>query len=538
METLLEMFRRGDKAGIWKRYCGSIDLSMDEFMETQNRLLADQLQAWQRSPLVKRLFGGTIPASVKEFRGRAPLTTYEDYADVLLEKSEKELPESVFTWVRTSGRSGQFAGKWIPWTRGMYEAISDDGIGTFLLASCRKHGEITLKEHDRLMFTLAPLPYSSGLVMRAMHEQFNFRFWPPYEEAVAMDFFERMREAVRLAFSEGIDYFFGISSLMISLSEQFEDAGKSGASPEMKKMVRTPKVFLRLLKGVLKSKIRGGHMRPSDLWKPKGIVCGGMDTATYRERIRALWGDYPREIYACSEFGVIGNQHFAGFGTVPCVKSCYFEFLELEDYARWKADRSYRPRLLVLSEVKAGKGYALVGTNFFGGVLVRHVLGDEVKFFSLADESIGLRLPQLGVSGRIDDVIDIGGFTRLTERTIWSAIESSGIPYTDWVVAKEVSGDNPVLHLYLETKGDGHDPVAAQAVIHEKLKLEDHEYRDLEEMAGIKPLVVTLLSRGTFARFQKERQAAGYEIAHLKPVHMGPRDEVISRLVAMSAMRI
>ena len=535
METLLEMYRRRDMAGIWKRYCGDLDVSMDEFMETQNRLLADQLQAWQRSSLMKRLFGGTIPSSVQEFRERAPLTTYDNYADVLMEKSDKELPESTHIWVRTSGRSGQYPGKWIPWTKGMYDTISDYGISFLILASARKHGEIRLKEHDRVMFTLAPLPFSSGLVMQGMHEQFNFRFLPPYEQAIQMDFFERMREAVRLAFSEGIHFFFGISSLMINLSEQL---GGAGANPEIRRMLRDPRTFLRLVKGLVKSKLRGGRLRPSDLWNPKGVVCGGMDTATYRERIRGMWGDYPREVFACSEFGIIGNQHFAGLGTVPLVKTCYFEFLELEDYSRWKADHSYRPRLLVLSEVQAGKGYALVGTNFFGGVLVRYILGDEVKFLSLSDESIGLGLPQISVSGRIDEVIDIGGFTRLTERTMWSAVESSGIPYMDWVVAKEYSSDRPVLHLYLETKGDGHDPVEAQKVIHDKLKQADPEYRDLEEMAGIKPLVVTLLSRGTFARFQKERQAAGYEVAHLKPMHMNPKAEVISRLVAMSAMTI
>jgi hypothetical protein len=538
VETLLEMYRRRDMDGIWKRYCGSVELSMDEFLAVQDQLLADQLQAWQRSALVKKIFGGKIPVTVEKFRESAPLTTYEDYSDALLEKSDKDLPEPPLLWVRTSGRSGQFAGKWIPWTSGMYEAISDYGIGCFLLASARKHGEITLREHDRLMFALAPLPFSSGLVMQAMHEQFNFRFWPPYEQAIKMEFGERIREAIRLAFSEGIDYFFGITSVMVNLSEQFEDAGKSAPSPEMQAMFRDPKIRWRLLKGAVKSRLRGSPMKPSDLWKPKGVVCGGMDTATYRERIRAMWGGYPREIYACSEFGVIGNQHFAGFGTVPCVRTCYFEFLELDDYGRWKADRSYRPRLLRLSEVRAGKGYALVGTNFFGGVLVRHVLGDEVKFLSLSDEKIGLKLPQLSVSGRIDDVIDIGGFTRLTERTIWAAVENSGIRYVDWVVAKEQSGGQPVLHLYLETKGDGHDPVQAQGVIHERLKEEDHEYRDLEVMAGIKPLVVTLLSRGTFARFQKERQAAGYDAAHLKPMHMSPKGDVISRLVAMSAMKI
>ena len=109
--------------------------------------------------------------------------------------------------------------------------------------------------------------------------------------------------------------------------------------------------------------------------------------------------------------------------------------------------------LSVLSEVKAGKGYALVGTNFFGGVLVRYILGDEVKFPSLSDPAIGLRLPQVSVSGRIDEVIDIGGFTRLTERTMSFAVENAGIPYTDWVVAREVSNGKPVPRLVPGNEG-------------------------------------------------------------------------------------
>jgi phenylacetate-coenzyme A ligase PaaK-like adenylate-forming protein len=263
-----------------------------------------------------------------------------------------------------------------------------------------------------------------------------------------------------------------------------------------------------------------------------------MDTSVYRERIRAMWGEYPREGYGCSEFGFIANQHYAGVGMVPNVKTCYLEFLEMDDYAKWKHDRSYRPRLLLLSEVQVGRDYALVGTNFFGGVLVRYLLGDAVRFLSLRDPGIGLQLPQMMVSSRIDDVIDIAGFTRLTEKTVWSAVEGCGLRYVDWVVAKEFKSDQPVLHLYLEPRADGHDPEQARRAIHEELKRLDPQYKDLEEMAGIRPLVVTLFSRGTFQRYQKERQAAGYDIAHLKPPHMNPRPEVIARLVSMSAIRI
>ena len=81
-------------------------------------------------------------------------------------------------------------------------------------------------------------------------------------------------------------------------------------------------------------------------------------------------------------------------------------------------------------------------------------------------------------------------------------------------------------------------PGRVQEVIHEQLKKGDQHYRDLEEMAGIKPLVVTLLSRGTFARFLQERQAAGIDLAHSKPPHMNPSEEILGKLMAMSSLKI
>ncbi len=538
METLLEMHRRGDMAGIWKRYCGFLDLSMEEFTASQDRMLEGQLQAWKKTTLVKNILGGTIPATVGEYRERAPLTTYEDYADALLNKNEQVLPEKTYEWIHTSGRSGEYEFKWIPYTPAMYEVLSDCTLACFILGACRKHGEVALKQGDRLMFSLAPLPFISGLAMRALREQFNFRIWPPYEEALKMDFFERIREGIKLAFSEGIDYFYGITSIMLNISEQFENIGKSGSNPEMKKLLRNPKVLFRLMKGLLKSKLRGGPLRPRDLWSVKGIMCSGMDTSIYKERIRLLWGEYPWEVYGCTEFGFIAHQHFASPGLVFCNRGSYYEFLELEEYRRWKEDRSVRPRLRLLSEVEAGQEYALVCTSLHGGVLVRYVLGDSLKVVSLSDDRVGLKLPQWTFSTRIDDTIDIAGFTRLTEKSIWSAIEGSCIPYVDWVVTKEYRDENPILHLYLEARGESYVPARVQELIHDQLKKVDQPYRDLEEMAGIRPLVVTLLSRGTFARFLQERQAAGIDLAHSKPPHMNPNEGIVGKLMAMSTLKI
>jgi hypothetical protein len=538
MERLLDLYRRGDMAGIWKRYCGFLDLTIEEFMTAQTEALQEQLQAWKKSSLVTRILGPQMPQTVEEFRARAPLTTYEDYAGSLLEKKEADLVEPTHSWIHTSGRSGEYEFKWVPYTKAMYDELSDGTLACFILGPCRRHGDIALREKDRFMFTLAPLPFISGICMQALHEQFNFQIWPPYEEALKMDFFGRIKEAIKLAFSEGIDYFYGITSVMLNISEQLENAGSSGSSPEMRAMLRKPRVLFRLLKGMVKAKLRGGPLRPRDLWNVKGIMCSGMDSSIYKERIREMWGRYPWEVYGCTEFGFIAYQHFAGSGLVFRERSIFVEFMEVEDYKRWKDDRSFRPRLLMMSEVAAGREYALVGTNLHGGVLVRYVVGDAVKIISTSDEKIGLKVPQMAFSTRIDDTIDIAGFTRLTEKSIWTAVEASGIPYVDWVIQKQYRGENPILHLYLELKGNHREPGDVQAVIHETLKKTDTPYRDLEEMAGIKPLVVTLLSPGTFTRYLQERQAAGVDLAHSKPAHMNPSAEIVARLLSMSALKI
>jgi hypothetical protein len=538
METFLEMFRRGDKEGIWRRYCWFVDMTTREFQATQERLLAEQLQAWRRSSLVRRIFGGDIPATIEDFRERAPLTTYADYAAVLLKKSDEELAEPTAEWVHTTGRSGEYQFKWIPYSKAMSQTVSDSSIGAFILGSCRKRGDIVLKERDRIMYTIAPPPYLSGVFVRGFNEQFNVRIWPPYEEAIRMDFAERIKKAVALAFSEGIDYFYGVTSLLVSISEMLENAGKGARTEESKRMMRNPKVVFRMLKGMIKARLRGGPLRPYDIWKVKGIICGGMDTAMYRERVREMWGAYPRESYACTEFGILAHQHWACPGQILRDTACYYEFMDLADHARWKADRSFRPPLKTLSEVQAGKEYALVGTSFHGGVLVRYVLGDSLTILSLSDEKNGVRVPQIIVASRIDDVIDIANFTRLTEKTIWGAVDAAGIPYVDWVIVKESSGDAPMLHLYLEPKNDGVDTKQAARLIHENLKAADPNYRDLEQMLRLQPLVVTLLSRGTFMRYQQERKAAGHDLGQWKPAHVNPKAENVARLLSMSSLKV
>ena len=71
---------------IWQEYCGFLDLDMDSYMKIQKRLLAEQMRLWCSSPIGKKILRGRNPGTVEEFRSMVPLTTYDDYADVLPEK--------------------------------------------------------------------------------------------------------------------------------------------------------------------------------------------------------------------------------------------------------------------------------------------------------------------------------------------------------------------------------------------------------------------------------------------------------------------
>ena len=66
---------------VWRKYCGFLDLSIQQFMTIQESLLLQQIEQAARCPLGEKLIGRRIPTSVDEFRRLVPLTTYEDYLE-------------------------------------------------------------------------------------------------------------------------------------------------------------------------------------------------------------------------------------------------------------------------------------------------------------------------------------------------------------------------------------------------------------------------------------------------------------------------
>ena len=72
---------------IWQEYCSFLDLSLDQYMEIQKRLLMEQISLYANSDLGKSIMNNHKPRSVEEFRKMVPLTTYDDYASFLMTKN-------------------------------------------------------------------------------------------------------------------------------------------------------------------------------------------------------------------------------------------------------------------------------------------------------------------------------------------------------------------------------------------------------------------------------------------------------------------
>jgi hypothetical protein len=215
--------------------------------------------------------------------------------------------------------------------------------------------------------------------------------------------------------------------------------------------------------------------------------------------------------------------------------AAFFEFIPIEEWAKWRRDPSYTPQTVLFSEVELKHRYEVVITNFYGKPLMRYRTYDIVEFVVLDDNETGIHLPQMTFVGRSPDFIDVAGFVGLLdERMVWQAIINTGIKFTEWVIRKESFEGEPIIKLYLETM-DHTDSDTVQQKVHTSLKELNRDYADYENMIEKRVLEVTLLTPGSFRAYQAERMAAGADLARIKPPHMNPPDEAIHSLLKHSS---
>ncbi len=538
MSEIIDFLRQGRKEELWQMCCGFIDLSLEDFMAVQRRLLLEQIELLKKCELGRKLMRGSMPTSVEEFIEEVPLTTYPDYCPELLDRREDALPAKPIRWVRTSGRSDEYSAKWIPMSEDFCREYKNVGTAALILALCQGRGDVSkMKEHLKVLFTLGPPSYGSGALGELMQQAVGVDFLPS-NISEEMSFKEKIQAGFREAFYQGIDCFGGLPSVLVAVGEQFkQQSGNTNIRP----LFAHPRALLRAVKGLIKSKIARRPMLPRDLWTVKGIIGGGTDSSVFKTKVKDLWGKCPLEIYAGTEGGIYASQtwDYEGMILVPTLN--FFEFIPDEEHFKWQLDHNYQPKTVLLDKVEAGKIYEIVITNLHGGIVTRYRLGDMVRITSLRNEKLNINLPQMVFERRADDLIDITGLGRLTEKIIWQAIENTNIPYADWTAHKEIIDDTPMLHLYLELKENyiATETGMATAVYDQLVKLDSEynyniysAYGDPEAVLGSKPIKVTLLPEGAFYRYLVQREAEGAALGHLKPPHINPSEKVLSLLGA------
>jgi hypothetical protein len=528
----IELLRQGRNEELWQMCCGFLRLNIDEFMEIQERLLLQQLDLLNKSQLGAKIMKGARPKTLEEFRRLVPLTSYKDYCPELLEKRADILPGKPECWTHSSGRSGEYPCKWVPMTRAYVEQLSLILYGIGMLSCASDWGDTSqIPDKVKLLYSVAPRPYISGTFADILRLQTPLEYLPSLEEAEKLPYEERISLGFKQALSEGIDYFFGLSLVLVKVGEKLlESSGNIDIRPYLKQ----PHALWRLTKGMIKSRLAGRHILPRDIWSLKGIIGSGIDSWVYKDKIKELWGKNPLDIYSCTEGGVIATQtwDYDGMTFIPNLN--FLEFIPEDEQLKYEMDRSYRPATLLLNEVKAGETYELVLTSFHGGAVIRYRVGDVVKITSLKNERLGIAIPQMAFERRVDGVIDFV-FVRFTEKLIWQAIENTGIAYNDWLAYRKVGESE--LQIFIEPKGDYRiNEAELSRAIYKDLTKSDEATKTLipEEyasMMGFKVSIITL-AQGTFNRYMAQRQAEGADLAHIKPPHINPPDKIISLLLA------
>lgn len=517
--SLSEQLQKQQYQEIWNQYCGFLDLNMEEYMNIQKRLMEEQISLWSNSTIGKTILKGKNPGNIEEFREMVPLTDYEDYADILLRKDGDSLPGNPVIWIQTTWEGGKHPIKVAPYTRSMLDTFRNNVVACLLLATSQEKGKFSYEEGDKMLYGLAPLPYATGLLPLLLGEETDIRFLPEVKEAVNMSFSQRNKLGFKLALQKDVELFFGLGSVAYAVSQSLASSG--AGSKDLASLLKCdPHMLYRMAKAKRLSKKENHPIRPKDLFGLKGFMVAGTDNRCYKDELEELWGIRPMEIFAGTEPSLIGTESWTRKGMYFFPDSCFYEFITEADMEKNEEDPSFVPHTLLMDEVVPGEIYELVLTVLKGGAFARYRCGDMYRCVGLSNREDGTRIPRFEYIDRVPSIIDIAGFTRISENGITSAIRLSGLPVHNWAAAKEFNENNrPFLHMYVEVeKGALAERAVSSEILKEILstyfKYIDQDYRDLKKILGMDPLVVTILKCGSFGAYSEKY---GKTLRHMNP---------------------
>jgi len=502
--TLDQKLKNKQYDQIWQEYCGFLDFSIAECMEMQNRLMLEQMEIYSKCELGRHIMNGKKPATVDEYRKMVPLTTYEDYAHILLSKRESALPSKPLLWIETTWEGAKRPIKLAPYSDSMIRCYKSNVIACLILATSNKKGQFSLRGGENFLYGMAPLPYLTGIVPHVIADELSVNFLPPTREAETMSFGQRTKQGLSRGMQTGVDLFFGLSSVIVKIGEDF--ASGSGSSSKFSFLNNSMQMNYRFIKAWIKNKLEKTPIMPKDIWELKGLICSGTDTNALKKKIEHYWGVKPLEMFGGTEPTCMATETWSKDGLVFFPDVCFYEFIPKSELELNIADPAYVPNTYLLDEVVAGNDYELVISNLKGGAFARYRVGDMFHCISLSNENDGINLPQFRYVDRDPRIIDIAGFTRISERSISDTIALSKLDIREWFAVKEFDEcQRSFLHLYVEVGYEGMGSAMTKEIIKEQLSIYfrylDSDYKDLKSLLGIEPLEVSIIPIGTISHF-------------------------------------
>ncbi len=503
MKTLREMLRDEEYDKVWKAYLGFLDLSIEEFMDIQNRLLLEQIELLKNCDLGKKFFGRHKIKNVEDFRKNVPLTTYDDYAEMLLSKKSECLPSEPLHWVQTTWKGGQDSIKLAPYSKTMVEENTKMFLSSLILSTSKKRGHFDLRNYDKFLYGMAPRPYLTGYAPYILKHHIDFKYYPDVDKAEKLSFKDRNVTGFNLAVKNGADLFYGVSSVLVKIGESFGNSDSSSGfiMPGNMKQAR------KLCKAAWKRKVKKEKLLPKDLFEFKGIVCGGTDSDTYKSQIEDLFGITPLEIFGGTESAAVATETWSRNGLTFFPDVNFLEFIPETELKKEDELEKYNPRTVLLDELVPGVTYELVITKLRGGAFVRYRIGDLMKCLSLTNKEDKINLPQVKYLDRVSNIIDLAGFTRITKQIIGDAVKLSNVGIKDYTAVKEYGENKPFINLYFENPLE-FELNKVKEKINEQMKIVDTDFRDVHMMLGYDPLELTIVKSGSFENYknQKSRQ--------------------------------
>ncbi|MFC1825591.1 GH3 auxin-responsive promoter family protein, partial [Thermodesulfobacteriota bacterium] len=471
-------------------------------------------------PVLKE-FGEKIEAlEASDPRDKEKESSWEYYQRLsrgLLKMLDGWLPDEFGFPVKTTGTTGN--PKWYVHGKTADEIAQRNIIALFVMACADKSGTTKLRPSDRLMGLVGPAPYMGGMGVRGIIKQ----GFTPIPELKTIDNVSDMRRRMMMTLKMiekegGVDAIGGIGVSLQTACRYFTDPVGLFKDNYQSMNFGIIKIIMYLM--YLYKRMSGNKYEAvQDVLHTKGMVVSGFDPEMYVNYLIENFEVNPFNVYGSSEccISFLGRpERFIDL--IPALNASYFEFLDENG------------EIKKTNQLEKGKVYEFVLTPF-RSVLIRYKIGDLFRVIDFMDDG----MPVLKFESRVDDILDIHNYYRMTTALANKIMISAGLSANDkWAFLKEIEPEDHLV-LLMEKEWDYSEKEASKRVF--DVMLENDEFfnnyvKDYRIQDHWKVIKVEYLSKGAFMRYVLFKIKQGSEMGQMKPTKViGPQQKEIADLL-------